>query len=87
MMAVSAAIFAVLESMNLDPFEEEIILATGFFVCIIALARFYFWPKIYLMLQGGCVCHPPPSPLLHNSPTPPYFLHRPFPLYTRCGLG
>ena len=53
MMAVSAAIFAVLESINVDPFEEEIILATGFFVCIMALARFYFWPKMYLMLQGA----------------------------------
>ena len=66
MMVVSAALFAVLQVLPLDPFVEEILLATGFFVCIMALARFYFWPKIYLMLQGGCVCHPP-SPSL----TPP----------------
>lgn len=53
MMAVSAAIFAVLQSSLMDPFVEEIIIATGFFVSIVALARFYFWPKIYLLLQGA----------------------------------
>ena len=35
------------------PFLQEIVFATGFFVCIMALAFYYFWPKVYLMLQGA----------------------------------
>jgi len=52
-MAVAAALFAVLESIKLDPNDIELIISTGFFVCIIALARFYFWPKIHLLVQGA----------------------------------
>ena len=51
--AVAATLFAVLQVLVIDPFSEEILIATGFFICIIALARFYFWPKMYLMLQGA----------------------------------
>ena len=52
-MVTAAALFVVMEILNLDPFVEEILLATGFFVCIFAIARFYFWPKLWLMLQGA----------------------------------
>ena len=37
----------------LSTFEQEIILATGFFVCIMSITNYYFWPKLHLMLQGA----------------------------------
>ena len=52
-MVVAAALFAIVKVLKIDPFVEEIVLATGFFVCIMGLAYYYFWPKLHLMLQGA----------------------------------
>jgi 7 transmembrane sweet-taste receptor of 3 GCPR len=51
--AVSAAAFAFVFVLGLDPWLNEVITAIAFFVSCMAVVCYYFGPKLYLLLTGA----------------------------------
>jgi len=49
----AGAIFGITLGVLLDHFIEEIIVVTGYWVSMMAIYNYYFWPKCFLLLQGA----------------------------------
>ena len=56
----AGAIFGITLGVHNAHFIEEIIVVTGYWVSMMAIYNYYFWPKCFLLLQGADLVRPRP---------------------------